>query len=105
MPELAVPAYCMASYYERARSVAKQMARLPNRQEAAEMTGKAGSKRKATEGDRRTGADRRKLDTTPPGKVERRRSVESRQPDVVEIEMSPSEWRALKQELMPPSKQ
>ena len=68
------------------------------------MKGKAGSKRKATEGDRRSGADRRKVDIAPPGKVDRRRSVESRQPDVTEIEMSPSEWGALKQEVNPPSK-
>lgn len=67
------------------------------------MTKKAGSKDKAGEADRRSGADRRKLDLAPPVKAERRRSVESRKPDVVELEMSASEWGSLAHE-PPPTK-
>ncbi len=40
----------------------------------------------------------------PPGKVDRRRSVDSRKPDVVELDMSNSEWTALTQVPEPPSK-
>jgi len=42
--------------------------------------------------DRRLGKDRRVVDRGPPSKVERRRSVEQRSPEVVEREMSNSEW-------------
>lgn len=45
--------------------------------------------------ERRTGRDRRIEDRGPPGKHERRRGIESRKPDVVEREMSDSEWTAL----------
>jgi hypothetical protein len=47
-------------------------------------------------GDRRSGVDRRKVDIGPPaGKPERRRSVEARKPEVVELDMTNSEWTAL----------
>jgi hypothetical protein len=46
--------------------------------------------------DRRAGADRRHLDDAlPPGKRDRRRGLEARKPEVIEIDMSPSEWAAL----------
>jgi len=45
--------------------------------------------------ERRSGPDRRRVDIGPPGKHERRRDVESRKPDVVELDMSLSEWMAL----------
>ena len=40
-------------------------------------------------------AERRVHDGEPPGRHDRRRGVEARQPEVVEIEMSNSEWTAL----------
>jgi hypothetical protein len=49
--------------------------------------------------ERRSGEDRRKIDQGPPGKHERRRSLEARKPEVVEREMSDSEWAALTREL------
>ena len=52
-------------------------------------------------GDRRSGVDRRKVDVGPPGNLERRRSLESRKPDVIEIEMTNSEWGALQKPLPP----
>lgn len=58
----------------------------------------AGTDRKPREGDRRSGADRRKEDKGPPGKRDRRRSIESRRPDIAEIQMTSSEWGALSQE-------
>jgi hypothetical protein len=46
--------------------------------------------------DRRTGADRRHVDVPlPAGKRDRRRALEARKPDVLEIDMSQSEWAAL----------
>ena len=68
------------------------------------MTGSAGGDRKVGASDRRSGKDRRKQDLGPPGKKERRRSLESRQPDVTEIEMSASDWVALEQLPVPPRK-
>ena len=53
--------------------------------------------------DRRSGVDRRKEDKGPPGKVERRRSIESRKPDISEIHMTSSEWGALTQEPVAPA--
>ena len=47
------------------------------------------------QGDRRSGADRRKVDIAPPGRIDRRRSIDARRPDVVELDMSNSEWSAL----------
>ena len=45
--------------------------------------------------ERRSGEDRRRLDGRPPGKHERRRGLEPRGPEVVELEMSSSEWMTL----------
>ena len=59
------------------------------------MTGGTETKGKAGQADRRAGKDRRKVDIARKGQPERRRSVESRQPDVVEIDMSTTEWGAL----------
>lgn len=47
--------------------------------------------------DRRSGKDRRRKELLPPGNPERRRSIEPRQPDVVELELSPSQWAELEQ--------
>ena len=44
--------------------------------------------------ERRSGKDRRGDDQGPPDTRERRTTLESRQPDVAEIEMSESEWAA-----------
>lgn len=68
------------------------------------MADSAGVDRKAVPADRRMGKDRRKQDLGPPGRLERRRSVESRQPDVSEIEMSASDWGALEQVPAPAKK-
>ena len=68
------------------------------------MTDSATGDRKRGGGDRRSGKDRRKQDLGPPGKAERRRSLESRKPDVTEIEMSASDWGALEQLPVPPRK-
>ena len=63
------------------------------------MTKKAVTESKAGGGDRRSGVDRRKVDIGPPaGKPERRRSVEARKPEVVELDMTNSEWTALEGE-------
>jgi hypothetical protein len=53
------------------------------------------AKAKASPVDRRSGVDRRKEDKGPPGKHDRRLTLESRQPEVVEIELSNSAWIAL----------
>jgi hypothetical protein len=53
---------------------------------------------------RRTGADRRKVDKGPPGGRERRISLEPRQPDVTERELTPSEWATLQEQLPKPKK-
>lgn len=52
----------------------------------------------APQPDRRSGVDRRGDDKGPPGLAERRRGVEPRQPEVVELEMSESQWSALTQD-------
>ena len=52
--------------------------------------------------ERRSGVDRRDVDNGPPGKHERRRGVESRKPEVTEIEMSDSEWTRLSQDPLTP---
>ena len=54
--------------------------------------------------DRRSGDDRRHVEGTPPSRHERRRDIESRQPEVVELDMSNSEWAALSQEPVAPKK-
>ncbi|MBX3603626.1 MAG: hypothetical protein KF788_00055 [Piscinibacter sp.] len=45
--------------------------------------------------DRRTGGDRRHADQGPPGLHERRTGLEPRQPDVHEVELTPSQWAQL----------
>ena len=45
--------------------------------------------------DRRSGIDRRQAEAGPPSAYERRRSIEPRQPDVTELELSPEELEAL----------
>jgi len=52
--------------------------------------------------ERRTGKDRRNAEAGPPTRHERRTSLEARRPQVVELEMSPSEW-AMFGDLPPPS--
>jgi hypothetical protein len=52
--------------------------------------------------ERRSGQDRRRVDSGPPGRHDRRRGVEARKPDVVEVDMSNSEWAALSQDPAPP---
>jgi hypothetical protein len=54
--------------------------------------------------ERRSGADRRSVDIDRPGKKDRRRAVDPRKPDVVELEMTNSEWTALNQSPAPPTK-
>lgn len=51
--------------------------------------------------ERRTGDDRRRRDIGPPGRHERRRGVEARKPEVVELDLSESEWAALSDATMP----
>jgi hypothetical protein len=58
---------------------------------------------KTAANDRRRGDDRRLVEGQPPGKHDRRRHVEPRKPEVVELEMSSSEWAALNG-LPPPRK-
>jgi hypothetical protein len=53
---------------------------------------------------RRTGIDRRRVDKGPPGRRERRINLEPRKPDVVERELTPSEWAALQEQLPQPKK-
>jgi hypothetical protein len=50
--------------------------------------------------DRRSGRDRRQVDGGPPSRHERRRNVEPRQPEVVELEFSQSQWDAMHQEVL-----
>ena len=45
--------------------------------------------------ERRSGKDRRQVDNGPPTNFERRRAVESRQPELIEVHMSEDEIRAL----------
>ena len=53
--------------------------------------------------DRRSGADRRRVDSGLPRKYERRRGVEPRRPEVVELEMSDSEFMVFGEALPPPA--
>jgi len=45
--------------------------------------------------DRRSGQDRRQQEQGPPDSYERRRSIEPRQPELTELELSDEELRAL----------
>lgn len=58
----------------------------------------------AKDTDRRSGDDRRHVEGNPPGRHERRRGVESRKPEVLELDMSNSEWAALAEPPAPPTK-
>ncbi|MFT3666899.1 hypothetical protein [Piscinibacter sp.] len=61
-------------------------------------SGKKPSVRPGTE--RRSGRDRRQADQGPPAGRDRRVSVEPRKPEISEVEITPSEWRALEEELL-----
>ncbi len=50
--------------------------------------------------DRRSGADRRKADKGPPAGRDRRVGMEPRKPEISEVEITPSEWAALEEELL-----
>jgi len=58
----------------------------------ANMPAKNRTNRSLQEQDRRSGEDRRRVDSGLPRKYDRRRGVEPRKPEVVEIEMSDSEF-------------
>jgi hypothetical protein len=45
--------------------------------------------------DRRCGKDRRQREGPPPGGWERRRGIEPRKPEVIEMELTPSQWDLL----------
>ena len=45
--------------------------------------------------ERRSGKDRRQIDNGPPTNYERRRAIEARQPELIEVHMSEDEIRAL----------
>ena len=47
--------------------------------------------------DRRSGADRRQTDAELAGRRDRRRGLESRKPEVAELDISDSDWSALVQ--------
>jgi hypothetical protein len=51
--------------------------------------------------ERRSGVDRRRVDKGPPGRVDRRRVVEPRKPEVAELDVSDSEWGALTEQAFP----
>ncbi|HNW64827.1 MAG TPA: hypothetical protein PKJ32_17590 [Piscinibacter sp.] len=51
--------------------------------------------------ERRSGTDRRRADKGPPGRVDRRRVVEPRKPEVAELDVSDSEWGALTEQAFP----
>ena len=69
-----------------------------------EMTNKPDADKKLQLHDRRSGEDRRKVDKGFPGKYDRRRNLESRKPDVSEIDMSNTDWAALSDEPALPKK-
>ena len=50
--------------------------------------------------DRRAGVDRRKADKGSPTGRERRVGMEPRKPEISEVEITPSEWAALEEELL-----
>ena len=54
--------------------------------------------------ERRTGKDRRQRETVMPTKLERRRSVDARKPEVLELNISNTEWTALTQAPVLPKK-
>ena len=64
---------------------------------------KSGIGAKLKDQERRQGVDRRQVDTGPPTKHDRRRALEPRKPEVVELDMSNSEWAALSEEPAEPA--
>jgi hypothetical protein len=54
--------------------------------------------------ERRSGVDRRAADLPLPVKIDRRRNVDARKPDVTELDMSDSEWSTLSQSPETPAK-
>ncbi|MFT3963219.1 hypothetical protein [Propionivibrio sp.] len=44
--------------------------------------------------ERRSGKDRRQEDVGPPGRIEQRRRVEARKPEIEEVVLSDAEWEA-----------
>ena len=58
------------------------------------MTKKASLRTPHPPHDRRSGKDRRRVDAPPPGGRDRRREIESRKPEVAEVEMTASDWAA-----------
>jgi hypothetical protein len=59
------------------------------------MTGKPARAKQPVTYERRSGVDRRVAESSEKVKVERRRSIEPRSPEIVEIDMSESEWGVL----------
>lgn len=56
----------------------------------------------ASAAERRSGRDRRKADKGSPHGRERRVGMEPRKPEISEVEISPSEWAALEEDLLRP---
>jgi hypothetical protein len=54
--------------------------------------------------ERRSGDDRRRAEGAPPSRHERRRGLEPRLPEVVELDMTTSEWMTLSGEPVVPPK-
>jgi len=54
----------------------------------------------SSEAERRSGRDRRKADKGSPIGRERRVGMEPRKPEISEVDLSPSEWAALEEELL-----
>ena len=59
-------------------------------------------KKKTPAADRRSGGDRRRVDKGSPNGRERRVGMEPRKPEISEVEISPSEWAALEEDLLRP---
>jgi len=59
-------------------------------------------RRAATVVERRAGKDRRTTEAGPPGKRERRTTLEARKPQVLEVEMSSSDWALFADVPLPP---
>jgi hypothetical protein len=62
------------------------------------------AKKNLSGAERRSGADRRKIDAELVGRRDRRRGLESRKPEVAELDMSDSDWSALVQAAPAPKK-
>ena len=58
--------------------------------------------KKTPAADRRSGGDRRRVDKGSPSGRERRVGMEPRKPEISEVEISPSEWAALEEDLLRP---